>query len=559
MEDNRYDVSVQDTGRIPPMNEVRRTSRLAVALTWVALLAGLIAAFAQNFAEMWKRWFPAWHHLNLSLYGRLVHGESYYTHSPLIPLVSLLIVVLLVRHTRIPVRSRPVAGFFVLAGSLLLHLMACLARVNFVSGFAFIGVLCGLVLILWGATALRRLWFPIALVIFMVPLPEVTIAGLNFRLKMMAADWAVRIVDLLGVVAARSGNQVFLAGDKSLVIANVCNGLRTLISLLAFGALYAYVCRLRGLWRIVLFALTIPVAVVSNSIRIVSLVLVADTWDTATAVGWYHDLSGILIFVLAFLLMFVLERGILWLRGRFGRPVSIEPLFGDVRRRDQDEGQWSRMLAATASPAARVAVILVILSAGGAWWLNRSVPPVWNQKLAASAMPKEITLLGQAWHGYDMELDEQTLTILETRDYLACQYAAAGAGPIEFCVIFSQDNRKGTHPPELCLEGSGQDIISIRDVMLSAVAGRGNVPCREIIVQEGGERHYFLYTYKCGQTYTNSFWRQQMVIFANGLLHRNAAGALIRVSGRLSQMQDTPKQVEGFMREAIPHLDHSLP
>jgi len=541
------------------MNEGRQTSRSAVALAWVALLAGLIAAFGQNFSEMWKRWFPAWHRPNLSLYDRLVRGESYYTHSPLIPLVSLLIIVLLVRHTRILVRSRPVAGFIVLVGSLLLHLLACLARVNFVSGFAFIGVLCGLVLVLWGATALRRLWFPIALVIFMVPLPEVTIAGLNFRLKMMAADWGVRIVDALGVVAARSGNQVFLAGDKSLVIANVCNGLRTLISLLAFGALYAYVCRLRGLWRMALFALTIPVAVVSNSIRIVSLVLVADTWDTATAVGWYHDFSGILIFVLAFLLMFALERGILWLRGRIGRPVSIEPLFQDVRRTEQDEGQWSRMVSAAGAPVARGAVIMVILSAGGAWWLNRSVPPVWNQQIAAAAMPREITLAGQTWHGYDMELDEQTLTILETRDYLARQYAAAGTGPIEFCVIFSQDNRKGTHPPELCLEGSGQDIVSIRDVTLSAVAGRGNVTCREIIVQAGGEKHYFLYTYKCGQTYTNSFWRQQLVIFANGLLHRNAAGALIRVSGRLSQMQDTPKQVEGFLREAIPHLDRSLP
>lgn len=541
------------------MTEGRQTSRLATAVVWLVLLAGLAVAFGHNFAEMWKRWFPSWHRVGLSLYDRIVKGESYYTHSPLVPLVSLLAAVLLIRHTRIPVKPRPGVGLAVLISSLVVHLLGCLARVNFVSGFAFIGVLCGLVLVLWGATALRRLWFPIAFLVFMIPLPEVTIASLNFRLKMMAADWGVRLVDLLGVVAARSGNQVYLSGGKSLVIANVCNGLRTLISLLAFGALYTYVCRLRGLWRLGLFAMTIPVAVVSNSIRILSLILVVDAWDVATAVGWYHDFSGILIFVLAFLLMFGLERGILWLRRRAGRPAKVEPLFHGVLRSQEDEGQWSRLVTAAWARAGRSAAVVVALAAAGAWWFNLSVPSVWNQKIAAQAMPRELSLDGRAWRGYDMAMDEQTLDILETRDYLYRQYVSAAAGPVDFCVIFSQDNRKGTHPPDLCLEGSGLDIVAVRDVVLTGISGRGDVPCREIVVQGGAQRQYYIYTYKCGQSYTNSFWRQQMVIFANGLLHRNAAGALIRVSARLSGSQDPAPVVKEFLREAIPYLDRSMP
>jgi EpsI family protein len=130
---------------------------------------------------------------------------------------------------------------------------------------------------------------------------------------------------------------------------------------------------------------------------------------------------------------------------------------------------------------------------------------------------------------------------------------------VDFCVIFSQDNRKGTHPPDLCLEGTGQDIVVVRDFALSSVQGRENIPCREIIVQAGREKHYFIYTYKCGQSYTNSFWRQQMVIFANGLLHRNAAGALIRVSAKLSELPDSRQEAREFLREAIPYLDRSLP
>jgi EpsI family protein len=417
-----------------------------------------------------------------------------------------------------------------------------------------------MVLAIWGGMALRRLWFPLALLMFMVPLPDVTISNLNFRLKMMAADLGVRIVESLGVIAARSGNQVYLEGDKVLVIANVCNGLRTLISLFAFGAVYAYVCKLRGPWRLFLFAMTLPVAVLSNSLRIVSLIIVADVWDIPTAVGWYHDFSGILIFVLAFLLMFALEKAILALRKALGRPAKIVPLFDGQLRGPEDEDQWSRIVAAAARPVVLTAAVILALAAAGTWWLNMNVPSVWNQQMARRALPREMTVGGRTWPSQDMELDEQTMTILETRDYLLRRFYIPGSVPVDFALVFSQDNRKGTHPPDLCLEGTGQDIVAIRDVLLEGVEGRPALPCRELIVQSGKERTYYLYTYKCGSVYTRSFWRQQLVIFLNSLLHRNATGALVRVSAPMSDRSDEgQEQVKQLLRLAIPHLDKNLP
>ncbi len=541
------------------MDQAKDSSRLTVWV-WLLLIAGLVAGFAHNFAEMWIRWFPAWGNTGWSFYDRIVEGESYYTHGPLIPLVSLLITVLLLRHTKVPVRPKRLLGSVVLALSLLMHLMGCLARVNFVSGFAFIGVLAGLVLLLWGSTALRRLWFPLALLVFMVPLPEVSIGQLNFRLKMIAADSGVRLANLIGVVVERSGNQVFLQGEKSMVIANVCNGLRTLISLIAFGALYAYVCRLRGFWRLGLFAMAIPVAVVSNTVRIVSLIVVADIWSVETATGWYHDTSGLLVFVLAFLLMFGLERLVLWLRELVGRPAKIVPLFQGVLRQPDDDGQWPRLVLAVGGRAGWATAVLVILAAGGAWWLNRSVPPLWNQQMARQALPANLDIDGQQWHSYDLTMDEQTLAILETRDYLFRRYVGHGVTPVDFCVIFSQDNRKGTHPPEVCLEGGGQDIIAKADLVVPGVEGRGDIPCRELIVQSGANKQYFLYVYKCGDSYTRSFWVQQYIIFTNGLLNRNASGALIRVSTPVgNDLAAARRRAMQFLVVAVPYLDRALP
>ena len=545
-----------------PPGTRRKKLWVTIAL-WLLLAAGLAAAFWLNFYEMWLRWFPAWRRTNLGLYDRIVQGESYYTHGPLVPLVAVLIGVLLVRYTRIRVFPQRILGGALLVLCLLFHLTSRLARVNFASGFAFVGVLAGLVLLIWGGRALRRLWFPVVLLVFMVPLPEVTISDLNFRLKMLAADWGVALANGVGIIAERTGNRVYLMGDKSFVIANVCNGLRTLISLLAFGALYAYVCRLRGLWRIGLFAMTIPVAVASNSLRIVALILVADVWDVETAAGWFHDVSGVLIFVVAFLLMFGIERLVLWVRREVGRPAKVVPLFGDVRRSSSDTQQGAVLFQAMHSRRGWVALVLIVASAACAWWLSRTIPPMWNHRMAQSALPVRWNVEGKQLYGYDLKLDQRTLTILETNDYLYRRYVGAGTPHVDFCIIFSKDNRKGTHPPDRCLEGSGEGIIAKAGVSLPPVPGRGCVPCREIIVQvptrDGILNQYFLYTYKCGREYTSSFWEQQFIIFLNGLTDRNASGALIRVSTDIhTSVAEARQRSMRLLHASIPHLDRAL-
>ena len=531
-----------------------------VAGLWIVLTGALIAAFGHNFTEMWTRWFPAWYYPNYSFYDRLVEGESYYTHGPIVPVVSLLIVFISLRHLSVPVRPAPWLGMLVLIPCILLHLAASLARVNFASGFAMVGVGVGLILLFWGVTALKRLWFPIAFLLFMVPLPEVTISQWNFQLKMFSADLGVGLANLLGIIVERSGNRVYLVGGKSLVVANVCNGLRTLISLLAFGAVYVFVCRLRGFWRIFLFSLTVPVAVASNSIRIVGLIAVADIWDAETAAGWWHDTSGIMIFVLAFMLMFGLEKFILFARNALGEKVEILPLFVNAHRTDDDDGQFSRLVLAITRRPAVIGLLLISFTAVGAAWLNMTVPPPYDREVAKTSVPRMLDIGGVAYSSYEMEFDDRTLTILETRDYLFRRYVAPGAQWLEFAVVFSEDNRKGTHPPDVCLEGIGEEVVYKGEVTIDRLGHREPVPGRELIVQGKNTEQYFLYFYKCGGEYTDSFWRQQFMVFYNGLVDRNASGALIEVSTPVrGTREEARKLCVAMLQSALPHLDKNLP
>ncbi|HNX27511.1 MAG TPA: exosortase, partial [Phycisphaerae bacterium] len=534
-------------------------SRLIAPAAGLLLLLGLVCNFGFNFFEMWLRWFPAWSRTDLNFYRRLVEGESYYTHGPLILLLCVLMAWLMVHYTKIEIRlsrSAKIVGWCGFGVFMSVHMAACLARVNFISGFALIGLLLSLVLLIWGWRALRRLWFIPVFMAFMIPLPEVTIAQVNFRLKMMAADTGVHLADFLGVVVFRDGNKVFIEGGKTLVIANVCNGLRTIISLLAFGAMYAYVCRLRGIWRWFLFLMAVPVALLANTLRILSLIIVADLTTAEFAAGWYHDVSSLLIFVLAFLLLFLVEQCVIWLFRATGRPLKVVPLFADSRRTDMNDGQIHRFCDSLSSWRSWIAGVLLVLFSIEAGLLNRAEPPKATPAMLDSAMPMTFDVNSMRYVGYPVEIDRQTLTILENPGYLSRQYSCPdNAGDIEVTVFFSQDNRKGIHPPDLCLEGGGDSIIG------KNVVQAGDVPCRALLFVHEEQLYYMLYTYKCGRSYTLSFWRQQLTIFLNGLLERNSTGALVRVAtpvivgdgmDKATAIRQAASRAEGMMTNIIP-------
>jgi EpsI family protein len=386
----------------------------------------------------------------------------------------------------------------------------------------------------------------------------VSIYQLNFRLKMMAAQTGVHLSGLLGIIVERSGNQVFLQGGKSMIIANVCNGLRTLISMIAFGALYAYICKLRGLWRLLLFGLSVPVAVVVNSIRIVSLIVVADIWDAETATGWYHDTSGVLIFVLAFLMMFGLEKLILWLHKLCGRPAEVRPIFEGIVRQNEDQDQWPRLAGAFSGRAVWLAASALALTAAGVMWLARPSSSAKHFQAVKQVLPTELTMEGQRWQSYDLPLDKRSLTILDWPHYLLRRYRS-GRAEVEFLLVFSRDNRLGVHPPDVCLEGGGQDIISKADLLLACSSGGKAIACRELITQDGANRQYFLYTYKCGSKYSRSFWRQQLFIMLNGLTRNDSSGALVRVSTKLDDEQQARQRCQLLLQALVPLLDQALP
>ena len=259
----------------------------------LVLLGGLfILAYVPSFVWMWQRWFAR---------------DSYYSHGILIPFVSGFFIWQLRDELRKIPLSRSAWGMPCIALGLLIHLGSSILRVYFTSAFSFLIVLYGLVLHFYGERLFRRIFFPLIFLIFMMPLPLVVIVNISFKMKLFAADIATRIINSIGLLAIREGSVIKME-HSYVIVDDICSGLRSLISLAALGSIFAYWLKAGWVRRAALLISTVPIAVIANVGRVVFLAFVSEIWGSKIATGIVHDISGFLVFAIAFILLLLVTK-----------------------------------------------------------------------------------------------------------------------------------------------------------------------------------------------------------------------------------------------------------
>lgn len=259
----------------------------------IMVVFGLVlTAYIPTFLWMFERWSSK---------------DSYYSHGFLIPIISLALI-WIKREELSKIKLTPLAGgwiLFILA--ILIHLISALLRVYFTSGFSIIITLSGLVLLFLGKEFFKQLLFPISFLIFMIPLPLVAIANISFKLKIFAAQIATLVINALGVEAVRDGS-IIKTAHSYLIVEDPCSGIRSLIALIALGAVMTYLSKISKTKKAILFLSTMPIAIFSNVIRIVALTLASDMYGAKFASGFFHDMMGVLVFVISFLGLLLIEK-----------------------------------------------------------------------------------------------------------------------------------------------------------------------------------------------------------------------------------------------------------
>ncbi|MFO7776679.1 MAG: exosortase/archaeosortase family protein [Candidatus Hydrogenedentota bacterium] len=232
--------------------------------------------------------------------------ESYYTHGYLVPFITLFFL-WRQRHQFMAAPLQPAArGHVLIAGAILIMLVGNYLNFMIFGMLSFIPMVFGLSLALFGMERTKAIWFPLAFLLFMIPMPESVTQSFALQLKLMATKLAVLTANGLTLPMVQDGSFIYF-GDDQLLVGEVCGGLRSLIALLAFGAIMAYISKTRPWAQVFLLIMSAPIAIVSNVFRIFLLCVVGYFWGSETAAGTFHDVSGVLIFVVAFILFFGLE------------------------------------------------------------------------------------------------------------------------------------------------------------------------------------------------------------------------------------------------------------
>lgn len=162
------------------------------------------------------------------------------------------------------------------------------------------------------------------------------------------------------------------------------------------------------------------------------------------------------------------------------------------------------------------------------------------------------------WYGKELGMDERTYEVLETRDAIMREYTNSNA-TVLLAIVFSQNNRKVAHPPEVCFAGGGWERAD-KSIETLIFDGR-EIKMNKLILQKNSSKQVVLYLYKSGDKLTENYYVQQLNIIKNGMLRKNTSSALIRVSTYISGEDISEKMAltKSFIAEIIPVIQQKLP
>lgn len=246
------------------------------------------------------------------------YNDADYSHGFLVPILSAYLIWARRDKLRQIPRAPSAWGMVIVLFSLAVLFLGSLGAELSLARLSFIGCICGLVVYFAGSKMLRAMAFPIAFLLFAVPMPVLIYNEIVFPLQFIASKFATRTLEILNLFPImREGNVLILPGIR-LEVVEACSGIRSLMSLLALAAGYGYVVERSVPVRWFMVAAMVPLAIVSNGMRIMITAIMAHYIGPQAAEGFMHEFSGWVIFVVATILFLLLHSLITYIRKKLG-------------------------------------------------------------------------------------------------------------------------------------------------------------------------------------------------------------------------------------------------
>jgi exosortase len=230
-----------------------------------------------------------------------------YSHGFLVPLFA----AFLVWDKRKVLSATPIqqtwAGITLVVFSIAVLILGVYGVELFTARMSFVMLLTGLIWTFFGWAMVRALQFPLLVLILAIPFPAIVFNQITFPLQLLASKIASDILPLLGVPTLHEGNVIKLP-IMDLEVAEACSGIRSLMSLFTLAVFYGYFLERTTKRRVILALASIPIAVAANVARIVGTGLCVQYWDPDKALGFFHEFSGWVMFVISLACLYLVHR-----------------------------------------------------------------------------------------------------------------------------------------------------------------------------------------------------------------------------------------------------------
>jgi exosortase len=258
-------------------------------VSWALVLALTVALILSTAGSLWAAW----------------HEDATLSHGPILLLIVAVLLWLKKSSLRTWESAEP-PGLIVLGFSAVIQVASVWIDIAFLKPLSLLMVIGGGILFLGGKEKFNICIGPIGLLAWAIPWPTTLVSALSFPLQLLSSAYSALFAGAFGLNIHREGVHVSViseSGDKaiySMLVAQQCSGLTSLMVLLAFGYLIAYFTPVRWWGRLLILAIVVPLAIFANAVRLTIILLVGGLYSAKLA-GWVHDNEQpFLIFICSF-------------------------------------------------------------------------------------------------------------------------------------------------------------------------------------------------------------------------------------------------------------------
>lgn len=328
----------------------------------------------------------------LARLGRFWWNDENYSHGLLVPFI-IAYIIWSERETlaRAPQRAAPLWGTVLVVVALLMLWLGTAGAEIFTQRMSLVVMLAGVVAYFWGFRLVRLVAVPLLLFLLAVPIPEIIFNKIAFPLQLFASRCAVASMQLFDIPVLRQGNVIELmplgsSTTKKLEVVEACSGIRSLMTLVTLAVVFAYFThpnddksadkngnatsndhstagrgrfawlKSYGSWRSLILVLSaVPIAIITNAGRVSGTGILAHYYGTRVADGFFHEFSGWVVYIAAFLLLFALG----WLLDLFGKRKQQSRVAAKASTRATESVEASKQQATDEQPAVVAASVPV--------------------------------------------------------------------------------------------------------------------------------------------------------------------------------------------------------